>query len=156
FQITEEQGDKLLIPFSGKIYIYYRKDGKITELPTSKGVLLDPKFSPDGKSVAYVLNHDIYVMDLDALKERRLTTGGTEDVSHGEAEFVAQEEMNRHSGYWWSPDSKYIAYEEADARDVEIWRVANPSKPGEEPQPQRYPRPGKNNVTVRLGVIPAT
>jgi dipeptidyl-peptidase-4 len=152
YQMSEE-GDKLLIPFSGKIYIYYRKDGKSVELPTGKGVLIDPKFAPDGKSVAYVLDHDVYVMDLETKKERRLTTGGTEDVSHGLAEFVAQEEMDRSSGFWWSPDSKYIAYEEADARDVEIWHIGNPLKPGEDPVPQRYPRPGKSNVKVRLGVV---
>lgn len=152
FQLSED-GGKLLIPFSGKVYIYHRKDGKVVELPTGKGVLIDPKFSPDGKKVAYVLDHDVYVMDLETLKECRLTMGGTEEVSHGLAEFVAQEEMDRHSGFWWSPDSKYIAYEEADARDVEIWRVANPLKPGDEPEPQRYPRPGKNNVKVRLGLV---
>ena len=41
--------------------------------------------------------------------------------------------MGRHTGYWWSPDSKYIAYEEADADGVEVWYVADPAKPGQEP-----------------------
>ena len=139
FQLSED-GEKLLIPFSGKVYVYHRKDGKIVELPAGKGVLIDPKFSPDGKMVAYVLDHDVYVMDLETLKERRLTTGGTEEVSHGLAEFVAQEEMDRHSGFWWSPDSKFIAYEEADHTGVEQWFVADPFKPGAAPTPQYYPR----------------
>jgi dipeptidyl-peptidase-4 len=127
----------------------------VRELPAGKGTVVDPKFSPDGKSVSYVLDHDVYVMDLATLKERRITSGGTEDVSHGVAEFVAQEEMSRFSGYWWSPDSQWIAFEEADARDVETWRAADPMKPGDEPSPQRYPRPGKNNVKVRLGITSA-
>ncbi|MBX9583632.1 MAG: S9 family peptidase, partial [Gemmataceae bacterium] len=65
-----------------------------------------------------------------------------------------QEEMGRFSGYWWSPDSKFIAYEEADHAGVEQWYVADPFKPDVPPAPQFYPRPGKKNVAVRLGVKP--
>src|SRR5207237_51549 len=74
--------------------------------------------------------------------------------THGLAEFVAQEEMHRHTGYWWSPDAKHIAYEEADHTGVEVWTIADPFKPGVKPPEQFYPRPGKKNVSVRLGVIP--
>src|SRR5262249_32627034 len=98
-------------------------------------------------------DYDVYVYDLAKEKERRVTTGGTERVSHGLAEFVAQEEMDRHSGYWWSPDSKHIVYEEADGTEVETWHVADPSRPQQTPQPFSYPRPGKANVNVRVGVI---
>jgi dipeptidyl-peptidase 4 len=124
------------------------------ELKTGPGHLLDPKFSPDGKSVSYVRDHDIYVLDLDSRKEHRVTTGGTEEVSHGLAEFVAQEEMGRFSGYWWSPDAKHIAYQETDHRGVENWYVADPAHPGQPPHRSFYPRPGKANVKVRLGVVP--
>jgi len=154
FQLSDD-GSLLLVQLSGKLYVVNRADKKVRELPTGKGTLVDPKFSPDGKSVGYVLDYDVYIMDLDTLKERRITAGGTEDVAHGLAEFVAQEEMSRFSGWWWSPDSQWIAYEEADARDVEVWRAADPMKPGTEAHPQRYPRPGKNNVKVRLGITRA-
>jgi len=75
-------------------------------------------------------------------------------LRHGVAEFVAQEEMDRFSGYWWSPDSNFIAYEESDHEGVEVWHVADPAKPDGTPFPSYYPRPGKDNVKVRLGVIP--
>src|SRR5262249_58454928 len=113
---------------------------------------LDPKFSPDGKAVSYVRDHDVFVFDLATGKERRVTTGGSERVTHGLAEFVAQEEMNRFSGYWWSPDSKFIAYEEADATGVEVWHVADPARPGQPPLPSFYPRPGNANVKAPLPV----
>ena len=83
-----------------------------------------------------------------------MTSGGTELVSHGLAEFVAQEEMDRYSGYWWSPDSRSILFEEADASAVEVWHVADPAKPEQAPLPSRYPRPGKSNVNARLGIVP--
>jgi len=153
FQLAPD-GKLVLLSLSGKLYTYRRDDGAITELPTGPGALVDPKFSPDGKHVAYVRDQDVYVLDLAAPKERAVTTGGTERVTHGLAEFVAQEEMDRYTGYWWAPDGETIAYEEADATDVEVWYVADPAQPGRPALTSFYPRPGKANVKVRLGVVP--
>ncbi len=153
YQLTEDD-KRILLSLSGKLYVFDRETAKVTELATGKGTLLDPKFSRDGLKVAYVLDEDVYVYDLATNKETRITTGGTSVKTHGLAEFVAQEEMARFSGYWWSPDSKFIAYEEADHDGVEVWYVADAAKPGQEPLKQYYPRPGKKNVAVRLGIIP--
>lgn len=155
FQLSDD-GALILVSLSGKLYVVDRRSGDVHELKTGAGTLLDPKFAPTGKAVAYVRDHDLYVYDLAADKERPLTTGGNERLTHGLAEFVAQEEMSRFSGYWWSPDANSIVYQESDAAGVEIWYVADPAKPGQAPSPSFYPRPGKANVTVRLGIIPAT
>jgi dipeptidyl-peptidase-4 len=152
FQLSRD-GRLILLSLSGRLYVVDRARAASRELATGPGPLLDPRFAPDGKSVAYVRDHDVHVFDLEAHKERRVTKGGTATVTHGLAEFVAQEEMDRFAGYWWSPDSSHIAYEEADAKDVEVWYVADPARPGQPPEPQRYPRPGKANVKARLGVI---
>jgi dipeptidyl-peptidase-4 len=155
FQLAPD-GKLILLMLSGHLYVVDRANGQVRELKTGDGTLLDPKFSPDGKLVSYVRDHDLYVYDLATDKEQAITKGGTEKKTHGLAEFVAQEEMNRFTGYWWSPDSKFLVYEEADADGVEIWYVADPSRPGDPPQPSFYPRPGKNNVKVRLGIVPLT
>lgn len=146
-------GAAVLLPFSGKLYLLDRASGKVEALPTGPGPLLDPKFAPDGAHVSYVRDHDVHVLDLKNRKETRVTRGGTETVPHGLAEFVAQEEMGRFSGYWWSPDGTHLAYQESDHTDVETWYVADPTYPGTAPTPFRYPRPGKNNVQVRLGIV---
>jgi dipeptidyl-peptidase-4 len=151
-----DDGRLVLVPLGGKLYTYERLKGASKELKTGKGTLLDPKFSPDGKKVSYVLDYDVYVYDLASDKETRVTTGGTEKKPHGLAEFVAQEEMNRFTGYWWSPDSKSIAYQETDHDGVEVWYVDDPAKPERKPELQFYPRPGKKNAKVRLGIIPLT
>jgi dipeptidyl-peptidase-4 len=155
FQLSED-GTRILVSLSGKLYLVERAGDRVRELPTGPGTLLDPKFGPDGKSVCYVRDHDVCVLDLTTQQERRVTTGGTAQRTHGLAEFVAQEEMGRFSGTWWSPDGRAIAYEEADATPVEVWYVADPARPGQAPQPSSYPRPGKANVDVRLGVVPVT
>jgi dipeptidyl-peptidase-4 len=148
-------GGRVLVKLANRLYVFDRATGKAAELKTgTDGALVDPKWSPDGSKVAYVRGFDVYVYDLAAGKESAVTTGGTAVKTHGLAEFVAQEEMHRHSGYWWSPDGTHIAYEEADHTGVEMWYVADPLKPEVPPSPQYYPRPGKKNVSVRLGVIP--
>src|SRR5262249_41965963 len=108
-------GNRVLLKLSNRLYVFDRTTGTTTELKTGEGgAVVDPKWSLDGKMVAYVRGFDVYVYDLAAGKESPVTTGGTAVKTHGLAEFVAQEEMHRHSGFWWSPDSKFIAYEEAD------------------------------------------
>jgi dipeptidyl-peptidase-4 len=149
-------GARILLSLSGKLYIFERAGEQVRELKTSAGTILDPRFSPDAKFVSYVLDNDVFVFDLSTAKEHRLTTGGTDRLSHGLAEFVAQEEMARFHGYWWSPDSKQIVFEESDASEVETWFVADPIKPAQSPLPSFYPRPGKPNVKVRLGIVPST
>jgi dipeptidyl-peptidase-4 len=146
-------GKVILLPLGGKLYVFKRDDGAVTELPLPNGTVLDARFSPDGRSVSYVRNSDLCVMDLKLLKERRLTTGATEALTRGLAEFAAQEEMDRMRGYWWSPDSQFILYEEADTHNVEEFFIADPMHPEHNPVAFRYPRAGRANAAVRLGVV---
>ncbi len=153
FQLSKD-GSRVLLSLSGKLYVLERSTGQVRQISTGMGALVDPKFSPDGQRIGYVLDHDVFVFELGTQTERRATIGGTDKLRHGLAEFVAQEEMGRFSGYWWSPDSRFIAYAETDHEGVEVWQVADPAKPDELPYASYYPRPGKKNVKVRLGVIP--
>jgi dipeptidyl-peptidase 4 len=153
FQISDDSA-QILVSLSGKLYTVNRAGGKIHQLDTGADPI-DPKFSPDGKSVSFVRDHDLYVLELATGKSRRITQGGSAILSHALAEFVAQEEMSRFSGYWWSPDSQFIVYEEVDADGVEVWHLSDPEHPGKAPVANFYPRPGKPNVKARLGIIPA-
>jgi dipeptidyl-peptidase-4 len=149
-----KDGSQILAPLAGRLFLIERATAKARELQIGGGVL-DPRFSPDGRQIAFVRDFDLWTFELASNRERRLTKGGGEAVSHGLAEFVAQEEMNRFAGYWWAPDSKSLLYQESDAREVEVWHLADPFKPDRAPSPQFYPRPGKANVKIRLGVISA-
>ncbi|MFN8610007.1 MAG: alpha/beta fold hydrolase [Vulcanimicrobiota bacterium] len=140
----------VLLPLAGRLILLDR-NGRTRTLPVQQAV--DPKWSPDGQKIAYVKAHDLYVYDLKNDREERLTRAGSQEVTYGLAEFVAQEEMRRHSGYCWSPDSRQIACEVADHRPVEVWYISDPLHPENAPAHQYYPRPFKSNVKVSLDVI---
>ncbi len=84
-----------------------------------------PQFSPDGKSVAFVRDFDLYVVDIAGPTERRLTTGGRDDLRHGHADWVYYEEIfnRRWPAFWWSPDSKKLAFMEFDDAGVPLHTV---------------------------------
>lgn len=151
FEIAPD-GRHLLVPHSGRLFWVGWNDGTVRAIPTGPGVT-DPRLSPDGTRVAYVRDHDLWVVGVDGQRETRLTRGGSSTLTHGEAEFVAQEEMDRATGHWWSPDGSQLVFEEADHTGVEVWQVGDPLQPGNPPAPQFYPRPGKQNVAVRLGIV---
>lgn len=154
YQLSKD-GRRIVVGLSGKLYLVEREgSGAVKALETGPGVL-DPRFSPDGHSLAYVRNNDLYVLDLDTNKERAVTQGGTEKVTHGLAEFVAQEEMGRFTGYWWSPDSKWLAYEEVDNTPVETFSIMDLMHPEKAADTFPYPRAGQANAKTRLGVVSA-
>ncbi len=145
-------GAQVMLPFSGRLFLFERRTGRSRELPVP-GSAIDPRFSPDGRRIAFVSNHDLHVVDVDGGSPRQLTEGGSEDFFHGLAEFVALEEMHRFEGTWWSPDSRQIAFCQVDQRMVERFAIADPAHPERSALQFRYPRPGRDNARVRLGVI---
>lgn len=145
-------GKSVLSSLSGKLYRFERASGKVTALAVGPGPI-DPQFSPDSKKLAYVRQGDLYAYDFASKKETRLTKKGSDTLTHGLAEFVAQEEMGRSRGFWWSPDSASIAYEEADTSALERFHIVDPVRPEAEPLVFPYPRAGKMNATVRLGIV---
>ncbi|MEK6674358.1 MAG: DPP IV N-terminal domain-containing protein [Planctomycetota bacterium] len=155
YQLSED-GSKILVPLSDRLFVIHRASAKVMELKGSEGFPIDPRFSPDGWRVACVRNGDLYVLDISSGTERRLTHGANDMISHGTAEFVAQEEMDRREGYWWSPDSRWIAYQRTSNEGLEVMHIMDAMYPDRAPQSWAYPRPGKKNAEVTLGVIPAT
>ena len=158
FQLSKD-GQRMLIPLAGRLFVVERgavrwaRAGAVTELESDAGDAIDPQLSPDGTQAACVRQGDLFVTDIASGRERRLTAGACDTLTHGLAEFVAQEEMDRFSGYWWSPDSRSIACETADLSKVEALHIADPVHPEAEPQSWRYPRAGAANAEVRLEIL---
>ncbi|HEX3432078.1 MAG TPA: DPP IV N-terminal domain-containing protein [Rhizomicrobium sp.] len=146
-------GSRVLLSLGGRLFVLMRHDGSVVPLPGEGWIA--PQLSPDGTKVAALRDDDLHVIDIRRKADTQLTHGAGETLQHGEAEFVAQEEMDRRDGFWWSPDSRFLAYEEADLSPVEAEYVADPLEPQKKPVEFRYPRAGTANAVVRLGVISA-
>ena len=150
FQITRD-GGRVLVVLGGKLYVVTRADGTFAEMPGAGWIA--PQLSPDGKSIGAVRQGELYMIDIESRQERPLTTGANEFIEHGAAEFVAQEELDRFDGFWWSPDSKSIVYQETDNTGVEVRYISDPLHPEVPPVKNFYPRPGTPNAKVRLGIV---
>ncbi len=155
YQLSDD-GGRLLIPLSGRLFILDRAGGSVREIGTGGGEAEVPRLSPDGSKVAFVREGDLYCAEVGGEEApRRLTTGAGGTVTHGLAEFIAAEEMSRHEGFWWSPDSTLIAFERADTAGVEVFKIADAANPQNPAQSWPYPRPGGRNAEVTLGIVPA-
>jgi dipeptidyl-peptidase-4 len=156
FDLSDD-GTKVLVPLSNRLFVIDRESGKSAEVKSSTaGFPLDPRLSPDGLRLACVRNGEIYVTELASGQERQITRGAGGTITNGTAEFVAQEEMDRTHGYWWSPDSGSIAYEQSDTAGMETFHILDPLHPEREPNSWPYPRTGTKNAAVRLAVVPAS
>ncbi|HYG67558.1 MAG TPA: DPP IV N-terminal domain-containing protein, partial [Anaeromyxobacteraceae bacterium] len=147
-------GKRVAFAVGGRLWLLERGGGAPRPLPAEN--VIDPRFSPDGRRIAFVKGRDLHVLDLASGRVGRLTRSPGEAVSFGVAEFVAQEEMDRDEGYWWSPDAKRIAYAEVDEAAVERRLLCDPARPEEPCDTFRYPRAGTPNAAVRLLVAPVS
>lgn len=153
-----KEANRILIPLPDGIYV---SEGPNTPLrkvvDSSNKPALDAQFSPDGKWVAYVQEAELYGVPAEGGEPRQLTQGarGT-GKTHGLAEFIAQEEMQRSHGFWWSHDSQWIAFTEVDETHIPPYRIVHQGKDavGEGAQEDHhYPFAGQANARVRLGVV---
>jgi dipeptidyl-peptidase-4 len=121
---------------------------------TPKGLdVIDAKVSPRGGFVSFVSDQNLYTIDLADGRILQLTHDGAAAIHNGEAEFVAQEEMGRSSGYWWAGDDSAIAFERYDESGVDEIERSEVYPDRTVTLRQRYPAAGRPNVTVRLGII---
>lgn len=131
---------------------------KIIDL--NEKTVIDPQLSPNGEWISYVYQEEVYITSFDGKTTKQLTLGAKEsNKTHGLAEYVAQEEMGRSHGYWWSPNSKYIAFEESDQQHLSMMKTVHQgdNKNGEQSlEEYRYPFAGEKNATVKLAVVNIT
>jgi dipeptidyl-peptidase 4 len=147
-----EKTDRAVIPLKGDLYLV-EVDKPLRRLTETTAPDIDPKLSSDGSRVAFVRDGDLYQVEIASGKETRLTQGATDGLTHGLAEFMAQEEMGRQTGFWWSPDGSRIAYQETDERHIPRYTIVHQGGAELSVETHRYPFPGQANAKVRLGVI---
>jgi len=156
---------RILIPLSDQIILYNLLTTEVSIIyDGSLGHPMDPQLSSDGLRVGLVINRDLYVIYIDEVVIstgygehviKRLTfEGDKEGVSCGLPDYLAQEEMDRYRGFWWSPDSQYISYTRVDDSNIPEYIVSYPGD--EDPhrvEKHRYPFAGKSNPIVHLYIV---
>jgi dipeptidyl-peptidase-4 len=149
-------GDAVLFPLSGKLYYYQLatpKQKPVVQFIDTHGFATDATVSPAGGYVAYVRDQNLYSYDIAASQEKALTADGGGAIKNGMAEFIAQEEMDRSTGYWWAPDGKHIAFARVDEMPIKVTERFEIAADNVATFAQRYPTTGGPNVLVQLGVI---
>ncbi|MFC2123662.1 S9 family peptidase [Bacteroidota bacterium] len=147
-------GEKGLYYFAGDLYVLEFKSSafqRITESPSDE---FSARFSPDGFMLSYVRDKDLYYFDLRRNEEFRISNNGGDDILNGTLSWIYWEEIfgRNDIGYWWSEDSRAIAYLNTDESKVGsmIYVDTEPATP--DISTQRYPKSGTANPKVRIGL----
>lgn len=154
-----DQANRILVPLGGALLALGVPDAPARVLvPAGGAPILDARISRDGRWVGFVRDAEVHVVPFDGGDVRQATTGarGT-GLTNGLAEYVAQEEMHRHRGWWFSDDARWIAFEAVDDTHIPAYRIVHQGKDavGDAAQEDhRYPFAGAANATWRLGVVP--
>ena len=150
--------ETVLIPAQSGIYLKDGIDSPARLLISSdSGPVIDPQLSPDGSVIAFVRDAELHLASVENGETRQVTHGarGT-GKTNGLAEYIAQEEMNQLSGFWWSKDSAHIAFKEVDENCIPAFRIMHQGSGDTGTSAQedhRYPFAGQPNAKVRLGVV---
>ncbi len=164
----------ILFDSHGQLWLFRIDNGTAVEFTSSPESSSDPKFSPDGKVVSYIRQHNLFVQPVNGQKEKQITSAGNttlknedknerkkhlvspeedDDILNGEVDWVYAEELGVRSNQFWSPDSRKIAFLQMDETHVPSYPITDwiPTHPRVEKE--RYPKVGDPNPIVRLGVV---
>lgn len=138
--------------------IYYIASGEERRLTHTPQTEQNPTLSPDGQWVAFTRSGDLYAIRLSDGKEIRYTHDGTDLILNGWASWVYYEEIlgraSRYRSFWWSPDSRTLAFFRCDDTDVPMFPIYNSKGKHGFLERTHYPKAGDPNPRVRVGLVP--
>ena len=146
-------GKSILLPSKNDLHLYALASGQTRQLTSDSLEERDPQFSPDSKKIAFVKNHNLHVLDIATLQTKQLTTQGEEHILVGRFDWVYEEEFSIRTGFFWSPDSRHLAYFQLDERQVTVFPLTDFIPVHNDYQPMRYPKAGDKNSIVNIGVV---
>ncbi len=142
----------------GDYWVLEMASGQLTQLGSDAepSTLMFAKFAPDGQSVAYVCQNNIYVEQIGDGRITQLTTDGGGHIINGTSDWAYEEEFHLRDGFSWSPDGTRIAYWQFDTTGIETFYMINNTDslyPKLIPLP--YPKVGTTNAACRVGIVSA-
>lgn len=141
--------------------LYYTGPDNVEKRLTNDPALeVNPEMSPDNKFVAFTKENNLYTIDLQSGKETKLTSDGSDVILNGYSSWVYMEEIlgrpTRHRAFWWSPDSKSLAFFRSDDTKVPVFTMTDGNGTRGYVETLRYPKPGDANPEVKVGIVAAT
>jgi dipeptidyl-peptidase-4 len=156
--VTDASRSALVVTLGRDLYHYDLLAGRARRLTRAEGDEEEATVSPDSRQVAFVRGNDLYSVAVDGEPtERRLTVDGGAEVLNGKLDWVYQEEVygrGNYRAYWWSPDSKQLAYLRLDEKGVPRYTLVDDIAYHPQVEVYPYPKAGDPNPTVRLGIVP--
>jgi dipeptidyl-peptidase-4 len=148
----------LLFDSNGRLWYYDLRNGTGVDIGfTGEGSGDDPKFSPNGESISFVRDHGLAVLNLRTPGTPTVEVAPAPDRAtlNGQVDWVYEEELETRSNYFWSPDSKNLAYLQMNEATVPQYPITDWIPTHATVELQHYPQPGDNNPSVRVGVVSA-
>src|SRR6266567_7235056 len=145
----------LIFDSQGQLWLYDLGSETAVQFTSAFDSSGDPKFSPDGRHLAYVRKHNLYVRPASGKEEKALTKDTGDNLFNGDIDWVYAEELGVRSNYFWSPDSKDIVFLHMDESKVPIYPITDWLPIHASVENEKYPKVGDPNPVVKLGVVDA-
>lgn len=152
--LPDESG--LILLSNGDLWYYQLHNEELTRLTNSSEDETQVTAAPNSEYIGFVRDNNLYALRLKNQKEYQLTATGSQTILNGKLDWVYQEELverGQFQAYWWSPDSKYLAYLQFDETNVPEYPLVDfiPYHPNL--TSQHYPKAGDPNPVVKVGVV---
>ena len=137
--------------------LYIKINETEVQLTNDDAPEINPTTSPDANYVAYTKNNDLYTVNLSTKKETRLTSDGSDLILNGYASWVYMEEIlgrkSQYRAFWWSPDSKNIAFFRSNDTDVPVFTITDATSLHGYVEKMHYPKVGDKNPEIKVGIV---
>jgi len=155
---TATDTSRVLYVAGGGLYLLDTRHHVCSQLTSTAAEEKNPTFSPDSRYVAFTRDNDLFAVDVTTGNEIRYSRDGSGTIMNGWASWVYYEEIlgreSRYRAFWWSPDSKRLAYYRFDDNDVPVFPLYNAAGKHGSLENTRYPKAGDPNPRVRVGIVP--
>ena len=120
---------------------------------SANGKQLHSSFSPDSRYLSYVLDGNLYLMDIEKNKTTPATVDGANDqFLYGMADALYENGFGLSKAYEWSSDSRYIAMMRFNENAVKQYPISLYERSYAEIKNQRYPLAGEMVPDVKVYV----